>query len=268
MNSLTLQSYFSKNTPNQIAERSWYGIGRMTVDAIKHILYNLDVVYHTRIPAGPKLLCANHPTTIDPVMMTTLVPEQVSILISETLFKVPVLGKCLAAGGHIPVLHGNGRQALEDGIRDLQNGRTVGIFPEGAISPEEGGLARVHTGAARLAISTGVPVIPIGIALDKDCITRIKTEVDGKMEVGAWYFHGAYAITAGDPIVFRGDPNNREYVREVTEEIARQITVLSQESAQRIAVRRIKKLSIGPGSVISEFRAGCSSAPSGISIQP
>jgi 1-acyl-sn-glycerol-3-phosphate acyltransferase len=63
----------------------------MMFDAMKHILYQLDVVYKTSLPAGAKLLCANHPTTIDPVMMTTLVPVQVSILIHETLFKVPDL---------------------------------------------------------------------------------------------------------------------------------------------------------------------------------
>jgi 1-acyl-sn-glycerol-3-phosphate acyltransferase len=121
----------------------------------------------------------------------------------------------------------------------LKAGRTVGIFPEGVISPEEGGLARVHTGAARLALSTGVPVIPIGIALDKNCITRIKTIVDGQVEVGTWYFHGAYAMTVGEPMFFEGDPNNHAFVHEVTGQIAMRIAEFTQESAQRLAVQGV-----------------------------
>ncbi len=238
MNSMTIQSSILKNPLSQIAERSWYNIGRMTVDVVKHILYHLDVVYKTSLPTGAKLLTSNHPTTIDPVMMTTLVPEQVSILINETLFKVPVLGKSLAACGHIPVVNSNGRQSFEAGVRYLNNGRTVGIFPEGDISPKEGGLARFHTGAARLVLSTGVPVIPMGIALAKDHIKRINTVVDGKVEVGTWYFHGPYSITVGEPMFFSGDPDDRAFVKEVTEKIARRITELSQESGQRIVARQ------------------------------
>ncbi len=197
MNASSLENSRFNQKNRRMAEILWYGLGRMTVDVMKNFLYNLDVVYQTPLPAGAKLLCANHPTTIDPVLMTTLVPEQVSILIHETLFKVPGLGKSLAASGHIPVFSHNGRQALEDGMETLKAGRTVGIFPEGAISPVEGGLARVHTGAARLALATGVPVVPIGIALEKDYITRIKTVVDGQVEVGTWYFHGAWYLRSG-----------------------------------------------------------------------
>ncbi|MGE5224958.1 MAG: lysophospholipid acyltransferase family protein, partial [Omnitrophica WOR_2 bacterium] len=210
-----------------------------------HIVFDLDVIYHTPLPAGSKLLCANHPTTLDPVMMTTLVHEQVSILITETLFKVPGLGKSLAAAGHIPVFSSNGRQALEEGIRTLQAGRTVGIFPEGEISQAEGGLAHIHTGAARLAIATGVPLIPIGIALDKDKIFRVKTIVDGKVEVGTWYLNGGYAITVGKPMLFQDDPSNK-YVSEVTDQIAGQILELSKESARRLADRRPQKPIIYP----------------------
>ena len=267
MNSMTIQSNIQKYPLGQIAERSWYGFGRMTADVVKHILYHLDVVYKASLPAGAKLLSSNHPTTIDPVMMTTLVPEQVSILINEILFKVPVLGKSLAAGGHIPVVYSNGRQALEAGVRYLNDGRTVGIFPEGEITPEKGGLAKFHTGAARLVLSTGVPVIPIGIALAKDCITQINTVVDGKVEVGTWYFHGPYSITLGAPMFFKGDPDDRAHVREVTEKIAGRITELSRESAQRLAARQMNKPA--PGSWFRNLRQPrcLQLAPTGMTAQ-
>ncbi len=238
MNSMTLLSNIQKNPLSQIAARSWYNVGRTAVDVMKHVLYHLDVVYKASLPAGAKLLSANHPTTIDPVIMTTLVPEQVSVLINEILFKVPLLGKSLAACGHIPVVNSNGLKSFETGVRYLKEGRTVGIFPEGDISSQEGGLARFHTGAARLVLSTGVPVVPMGIALAKDHIKRINTLVDGKVEVGTWYFHGPYSITVGEPMLFQGDPDDRAYVREITEKIARRITELSRESGQRLAARQ------------------------------
>lgn len=238
LQTLSLKKSFPKQNISQLAEEAWYRLGRLSVDALKHMLFQLDIVYHTPIPGGAKLLCANHPTTVDPAMMTTLVPEQVSILISETLFKVPALGPSLAASGHIRVVHSNGRPALEEGIQALQAGRTVGIFPEGAISPQVEGqpvsLARAHTGAARLAISAGVPVIPVGIALKKENILRVETVVDGKLEIGTWYLHGPYAMTIGAPLTFTGDVNDREAVHQATEQIMQHIEALALESAYRL----------------------------------
>jgi 1-acyl-sn-glycerol-3-phosphate acyltransferase len=219
---------------DRLAEKTWYHLGRLSVDALKHLFFHLDLVYETPLPSGAKLLCANHPTTLDPVMMTTLVPEQVSILISETLFKVPVLGPSLKQAGHIRVVHANGGPALDAGMRCLQDGRTLGVFPEGAISPE-GGLARAHTGAARLAIATGAPVIPIGIAVKPQNVMRVRTVVDGKEEIGTWYLHGPYTITVGRPMYFHGDGNDRVYVRQVTAQIVNRIHELSLASASRQA---------------------------------
>jgi 1-acyl-sn-glycerol-3-phosphate acyltransferase len=237
----------------RLAEKTWYHLGRLGVDALKHLLFHLDLVYETPLPRGAKLLCANHPTTLDPVMLTTLVPEQVSILISETLFKVPVLGASLRQAGHIRVVHANGRPALEAGMRCLQDGRSVGVFPEGAISPQ-GSMASAHTGAARMALATGAPVIPIGIALKPENVMRVKTVVDGKEEIGTWYLHGPYAISVGRPLFFHGDANDRELVRQVTAQIVQHIRELSGESARRVAAGKAQRLSRRP--TLPEIQAG------------
>ncbi len=55
---------------------------------------------------------------------------------------------------------------------------------------------------ARLALSTGAPVIPVGIGLDRARIHLIETLVDGAIEVGTWYFGGPYAMTVGEPLHF------------------------------------------------------------------
>jgi 1-acyl-sn-glycerol-3-phosphate acyltransferase len=232
---LSSRTPFPRPSSGRLAGQAWYQAGRLGFAALQSILYDLDVQVQAPIPCGAKLLCSNHPTTIDPVMMTTLVPEPVSILISETLFKVPVLGPSLAAGGHIRVVHANGRPALEEGIRRLRAGRTVGIFPEGAISPEAGGLAHAHTGAARMALASGRPLIPIGIALEPEKIWRVETVVAGQVEVGTWYLHGPYAITVGEAMRFAGDPQDRDLVRAVTGQIVERIADLSRQGERRLA---------------------------------
>jgi 1-acyl-sn-glycerol-3-phosphate acyltransferase len=114
----------------------------------------------------------------------------------------------------------------------------VAIFPEGAISPADGGFHKPHSGVARLAVSTGAPVIPVGIGLQWKRIRRIETEVDGKPEVVTWYPSGPYAMTVGRPTQFSGDIGDWAYVRSVAEQIMQCITHLSGVSSQRLASSR------------------------------
>lgn len=236
---ITILNPLAAMRANRSFEKSWYHVGRLALGAAKHMAFSMSTVYHTPLPEGAKLLAANHPTTVDPAIMTTLVPEQVSILINEILFKLPVFGRSLKASGHIKVVFSNGREALENGIHFLEDGRTVGIFPEGVLSPKEGGLAHAHSGMARMAIRTGVPVVPIGFALQKENIFQVKTMVDGVVEESKWYLYGGYGVTVGEPMSFSGDPDDREYVRQVTNQVMERINLLAQESARRVAERRV-----------------------------
>jgi 1-acyl-sn-glycerol-3-phosphate acyltransferase len=149
-------------------------------------------------------------------------------------FKVPVVGRFLWQAGHVPVVDGNGRAAFERAVELLKAGRTVVIFPEGALSPLEGGVCPPHTGVARLALITGAPVIPVGIHLQREHIHFRETTVDGKSEVARWYFHGPYAVTVGDPMRFEGDVEDHELVRSVSQRIMQRIAWLACESEERI----------------------------------
>jgi len=108
------------------------------------------------------------------------------------------------------------------------------IFPEGALSPLEGGICPPHTGVARLALITGAPVIPVGIHLQRERIHFRATTVDGKTEVARFYLHGPYAVTIGEPMRFEGNIEDREYVRVVSQRIMQRIVSLSAESARRM----------------------------------
>jgi 1-acyl-sn-glycerol-3-phosphate acyltransferase len=215
-------------------DRILYWLGRPIVELYARIMLKMDVLHHTSLPIGPKIIVANHPSTTDPFLVLMLVRERVSILIHDTLFRVPVFGHYLKRTGHVRVVPGNGRAALDEAQQLIRAGRTVAIFPEGDISPPEGGFHSPRTGAARLALSTGAPVIPVGIHLRRERIRLIETQVDGKAEVGTWYLRGPYAITVGKPMYFHGDVEDRTHVRSTSEMIMRSIIGLSLQSAYRV----------------------------------
>lgn len=216
-------------------QNTWYQIGRSFVNLYVRGVLRANIVHEAPLPSGAKILAVNHPSTNDPAFVTVLVKEQASILIRETLFKVPVFGRSLRMAGHVPVVAGNGRAALEEGIRLLKAGRTIIIFPEGEISPESGPL-KPHTGIARLALLTGAPVIPVGISLDHKQVRIVQTKVEGKLEPSAWYLHGPYAMTVGAPQVYQGDVEDRDRVRTVTGQIMGSIVALSQKGQARLAL--------------------------------
>lgn len=213
----------------------WYQIGRSIVSFYVRYILRANIVHEVALPDGPKILAVNHPSTSDPAFVTTLVNEQATILIRETLFKVPVFGHSLRMAGHVPVIAGQGRAALEEGIRLLKAGRTIIIFPEGDISPESGPL-NPRTGIARLALSTGAPVVPVGISLDYTQLRIVQTQVEGNLEPSAWYLHGPYAMTVGIPTVYHGSVDDHEHVREVTGEIMSTIIALSQKGQIRLSI--------------------------------
>jgi 1-acyl-sn-glycerol-3-phosphate acyltransferase len=117
--------------------------------------------------------------------------------------------------------------------RQIESGRTVAIFPEGALSPL-GGFRRPHSGLARVALRTGAPVIPVGIGLQHDRIRITETDMDGERVTGHLYASGPYAMTVGRPLYFEGDAQDRERVSAATTQIMNHIRYLAYESQNRI----------------------------------
>jgi 1-acyl-sn-glycerol-3-phosphate acyltransferase len=152
-----------------MVQKTLYQTMRNLVNTYASLMFDKNVAWHEPFPKGAKILAVNHPSTIDPVMLTTIIPEHVSIMISETLFKVPVLGSWLKNSGHIKIIHGQGQRAMDEATGLLESGQTVAIFPEGAISPI-GGFHKGHRGVARLVLLTGAPIIPVGIYVAPDYI--------------------------------------------------------------------------------------------------
>lgn len=250
-----IQSGPRVRSPRSLA-RALYTVGRRAIGAFSSVMLDMDVAWHAPLPRGAKIIAANHPSTLDPALVMTLAPEHTSILISETLFKIPVLGAYLRRAGHVPVVHGSGRSALQEGIRLLKAGRTIMIFPEGALSPLEGGVYPAHTGAARLALATGAPIVPIGIGIRPEHIRYVTTDAGGETEIGRLYLNGPYAMTVGEAMHLTGSVEDRPHVRAVSERIIERIADLAHESVMRIAQReQMTNRSRGIAPLLARLRA-------------
>jgi 1-acyl-sn-glycerol-3-phosphate acyltransferase len=219
-----------------------YWAGRMIVDLYARLALDMDVAHQADWPDGPKIVAANHPTTTDPFFLLTAVPEQMSILVTGMAFDVPVFGDYLRAAEHIPVVQGSGRTALEQATRHLEQGRTIGIFPEGALSPmvRGPGFHRAHTGAVRLSLKTGAPIVPVGVYLDPGRIRCATFRAGDRSEIARWYPSGPYALTVGRAIYLDGEVGDRAYVRAASQRVMQEIASLARQSDRRIRGRAFR----------------------------
>lgn len=216
-----------------------YHLGRLTMRLYTRLFLEMDVQHQSLLPNGAKIITPNHPTTIDPFLVPTYVDERVHILVTESAFKAPLFGRYLRSVGHVPVVAANGKAAFEAATNLLREGCTVAIFPEGALSPINGGFCEPHTGAVRLALLTGAAIIPIGIGLQREFIRKINTGIpkpDGEPEVAHFYAYGKYAVTSGKPLYLEGDVQDWAAVRNLTGQVMQHIKRLSQHSQYRIRI--------------------------------
>lgn len=122
-----------------------------------------------KIPAdGGCVIAMNHISHIDPLTLGWLLYEHgrlMRYLTKDALFEVPVLKHIVRDAGAIPVSRQStdAARAFEAACAAIRSGEAVGVYPEGTITKDPAGWPmRGKTGAARMALETGCPVIPIG----------------------------------------------------------------------------------------------------------
>lgn len=115
---------------------------------------------------GGVILAMNHMSWFDPLVAAHFCNDNgrpVRFLAKAELFKVPVLGKVLKSAGQIPVHRGSADAAssLHSAIDAVNNGECVVIYPEGTLTRDPDLWPMVaKSGVARIALTTGAPVIP------------------------------------------------------------------------------------------------------------
>jgi 1-acyl-sn-glycerol-3-phosphate acyltransferase len=147
---------------------AWY----LAVAIIKPVLLattKRDWVDGSKIPAtGGCILVFNHVSHIDPLTAAHIVYDHGRIpryLAKSGLFRNRVLGLALRAAGQIPVerLSKNAIGAFDAAVEAVRAGECVVVYPEGTLTRDPDLWPMVgKSGAARIALETGAPVIPIG----------------------------------------------------------------------------------------------------------
>ena len=136
---------------------------RPCVRAVSRALWHVELKGTENIPAeGGLVIAANHQTYIDPFWITLPVRRPVRYLAWSEAFKNPILGRPMEWLGAWPLVVERGNPtAYRRSIQWLRGGGVVMIFPEGSRAYADGEFSKFKTGAVRLALEAGVPVLPV-----------------------------------------------------------------------------------------------------------
>ncbi|WP_102142673.1 lysophospholipid acyltransferase family protein [Mycobacterium hubeiense] len=177
--------------------------------------------------SGPAILASNHLAVMDSFYLPLVVRRRITFLAKQEYFTgTGIKGRFLAwfytVVGQVPIDRTNAdsaQAALDTAARILGEGKLLGMYPEGTRSPD-GRLYKGKTGLARLALQTGVPVIPVAM---------VGTDVVNPPGKKGLRF-GRVQVKFGKPMDFKrfeGLAGNRFIERAVIDEVMYELMRLS-----------------------------------------
>jgi 1-acyl-sn-glycerol-3-phosphate acyltransferase len=205
----------------------WFGLVVAIVKPFLLIWTKQDFRGRHNVPrAGGMVFVTNHISHFDPFVLGFYIWEcrRIPRLLGKaSLFKLPIAGRIISAAGQIPVYRDSAEaaDAFRAAVAAVQKGECVGVYPEGTITRDPDGWPMTgKTGAARIALMTGCPVIPIANW--------------GAQEVFASYGSSrlrllprkTMRVSAGEPVdlsAFEGRPITNELLHEATEVIMHRV---------------------------------------------
>lgn len=204
------------------------------------LLARIEVRGAEKLPrSGAFILAPNHVSEIDPIIVAVAVwrmGRAPRFMAKESLFRVPLLGAILRATGMIPVARAasqsSSRQTMAASETLVAHGRGVIVYPEGSLTRDPAlWPMRGKTGAVRLALSGGIPVIPLAHWGVQAILPRY-----GKLRV--WPLRKRVQVSVGDPVdlsEFAGRGQQPAVLSQATDKvmaaIAAELAVLRGEPA-------------------------------------
>ncbi len=133
---------------------------------LARLLYRIEIV--GTVPPGPVIVAANHESMLDPPLLALVARQPLHFLAKVELWRYPPGAWLMDALGGIPIRRDR-RDLLSVGRAEdlLRAGESVAIFPQGTV--QGGAWTR---GAARLALATGAPLVPVRIVGTKRALSR------------------------------------------------------------------------------------------------
>jgi len=181
----------------------------------------------TRIPAsGGCILVANHISHLEPILWAHLIYDHGRIpraLGKDSLFELPVIGRILRSAGQIPVKRGtrNAATAFAAAMAAVRRGDCLMVYPEGTITKDPDGWPMAgKTGAARIALATGAPLVPIGQWGAQEILPAYSRRL-------RLLPRRTVSFSVGEPVDLSdlaGDPDSAEAIAEATRRMMAAIT--------------------------------------------
>lgn len=184
-----------------------YKILRMLFSVFFRQLFHCTIKGVENIPTeGGLILAANHMSNWDPPLAAAFAPRPVSYMAKQELFDIPVFGAAIRSLHAFPVKRGAAdRAAIKGAMQLIQQGKCLGLFPEGTRS-KDGKMHRPEAGIALIAAKTGAPVVPAAII-----------GTDRMFSKGE--FFPRLQLIYGQPVYFTGDLKDRESLQAFSQQI-------------------------------------------------
>ena len=207
----------------------WRRFSTLVLQPLLHILIKQKMQGRENLPReGGLILAPNHLSYADwgtVALFTHEAGRYPTFLIKSSIFNVKGVGPILRKLGQLPVYRNRGDAALvlRDAERALRSGECVIVYPEGTASrdPEQWPM-KARTGVARLALTTGAPVIPIAHWGAQDVLPY------GSSRPHLWP-RKTVRMVAGPPVdlsAFRDQPLNSATLRDATAVVMAEVTAL------------------------------------------
>jgi len=125
---------------------------------------------------GAIIICSNHISLLDMFLFAPhLYPRKIHFMAKQELFKIPVLSGIVNALGAYPVNRGKGDlQSAKTTLKLLNEGKAVGIFPEGTRRNKSKKKVKPKYGAVLFALESGAPIVPVGIFGNYRLFSKLK----------------------------------------------------------------------------------------------
>ena len=136
---------------------------------ILRLLYRIEVKGLENLPRNGVLLCPNHASDLDPVLIGICLPinYRLHFMAKEELFQNRLFGRILRALGAFPVnREGADIQAVKTAMKVIHEGENLLIFPEGTtihdgVGYHDGLPAHAHSGIAMIGVRSGATLVPV-----------------------------------------------------------------------------------------------------------
>ena len=133
---------------------------------VRAVGVRIEVFGLENVPPGVCLFVANHTSSADAPAVVGSIPRRISILVKESLFRIPLVGWAFHLARFVPVDRSDREAAIasvDRAVEYMKAGASFLIYPEGTRS-DDGRLGPFKKGGFVLAIKAGVPIVPVACA--------------------------------------------------------------------------------------------------------